>query len=64
MALIDIPFAQIPDVPIDLVTVNWQAVAESIVNDLITREAFDGNRYTTFQAEARFRVPLNTFATR
>lgn len=56
----DIPFAKIPDVPIDLVTVNWQAVAESIVNDLITREAFDGNRYTTFQADARFGVPLNT----
>lgn len=58
---IDIPFSRIPDVPVDLVTVNWQAVAESIVNDLITREAFERNRYTTFQADAHFRVPLSSF---
>jgi hypothetical protein len=59
---IDMPFAQIPDVPVDLVTVNWQAVAESVVNDVITREAFERNRFTTFQAEAQLRVPLNSFS--
>jgi hypothetical protein len=58
---IDLPFAKIPDVPVDLVTVNWQAVAESVVNDLITREAFERNRFTTFQAEAQLRVPLTSF---
>jgi hypothetical protein len=58
---IDLPFTKIPDAPVDLVTVDWQAVAESIVNDLITREAFDRNRYTTFEAEAQLRVPLSGF---
>jgi hypothetical protein len=58
---IDLPFTKIPDVLVDLVTVNWQAVAESVVNGLITREAFDRNRYTTFEAEAQLRVPLRSF---
>jgi hypothetical protein len=58
---IDLPFTKIPDVLVDLVTVNWQAVAESVVNDLITREAFERNRFTTFQAEAQLRVPLTSF---
>jgi hypothetical protein len=58
---IDMPFTKIPDAPVDLVTVNWCIVAESIVNDLITREAFERNRYTTFEAEAQLRVPLSSF---
>jgi hypothetical protein len=58
---IDMPFTKIPDVPVDVVTVNWQTVAESIVNDMITREAFERNRYTTFQADAHFRVSLSSF---
>ena len=58
---IDMPFCKIPDVFVDLVTVNWQVVAESVVNDLITRQAFERNRYTTFEAEVRFRVPLSSF---
>ncbi len=57
----DMPFAKIPDVSVDFVRVNWQAVAESIVHDLITREAYDRNRYTTFEAETQFRVSLNSF---
>lgn len=59
---IDMPFATIPEVAVDLVTVNWQTVAESIVNDLITREAFDHNRSATFEAEAQLRVPLSSFS--
>ena len=59
---IDLPFAKVPDAPVDLVTVNWQEVAESIVNDLITRDAFERNRFTTFEAEARLRVPLSNFS--
>ena len=59
---IDMPFAKIPEVPVDLVTVNWQAVAEAIVSDLITRDAFDRNRFTTFEAEAQLRVPFNNFS--
>ena len=58
---IDMPFCKIPDVFVDVVTVNWQVLAESVVNDLITREAFERNRYTTFEADVRFRVPLRSF---
>jgi len=59
---IDMPFAEVPSAPVDLVTVDWQMVAESIVNDLITLEAFDHNRHTTFEAQARLRVPLSDFS--
>ena len=57
---IDLPFTKVPDVPVDLVSVNWQAVVESIVHDLITREAYDPHRTTTFEGEARLRVPLSS----
>jgi hypothetical protein len=56
----DMPFAQVPDGAVDVVMVNWQAVSESIVNDLITGAAFDRNRHTTFDAEARLDVPLRS----
>lgn len=58
---VDMPFSSIPDVSVDLVTVNWQVLSESVVNDLITRDAFERNRYTTFEADVRFRVPLTSF---
>jgi DNA-binding transcriptional regulator YhcF (GntR family) len=57
---IDLPFIKIPQVAVDLVMVNWQTIAESIVNDLITREAFDRNRHTTFYADANLRAPLSS----
>jgi hypothetical protein len=57
---IDMPFSKIPDVPVDVVKVNWHTIVESIVNDLITREAFERNRYTTFEADAHFRIPLSS----
>jgi hypothetical protein len=59
---IDMPFVKVPDLPVDLVTINWQTVAESIVNDLITGEAFDRNRFTTFEAEAKLAVPFSSFS--
>jgi hypothetical protein len=59
---IDIPFVEVPEVTVDLVTFDWQFVAETIVNDLITLEAFDNNRHTTFDAQAQLRVPLRCFA--
>jgi hypothetical protein len=58
---IDLPFTKVPNVPVDLVVVNWASVVESIVSDLTTREAYDRNRNTTFEAEARLRVPLSSF---
>ncbi len=59
---IDIPFVDLPDVSIDVVTFDWQAVAESIVNELITLEAFDDSRHTIFDAQAHLRVPLRSFS--
>ena len=55
------PFAKIPDTLVDLVATNWQPIAETIVNDLITRSAFDQNRDTTFHSEAHLRVPISSF---
>jgi hypothetical protein len=57
----NMPFAKIPDTLVDLVATNWQPIAEAIVNDLITRSAFDQNRDTTFHAEAHLRVPISSF---
>ena len=59
---IEIPFSELPDVVVDLVTVNWQSVAETITSDLITRAAFERNRYTTFEADAQLEVSLDSFS--
>lgn len=59
---VDLPFAKIPDVLVDLVTFDWQAIAESIVNDVVTLDAFDCTRPTTFQSQVELRVPLSNFS--
>ncbi|HEV2843033.1 MAG TPA: hypothetical protein VGW39_17065 [Chthoniobacterales bacterium] len=59
---VGMPFARVPDVRVDLVTVDWQLVAERIVNDLITQDAFLQPGPTIFEAEARLRVSLSDFA--
>jgi hypothetical protein len=56
------PFAEIPDVQVDLVVVDWQWVAEQITNDLVTQDAFQLPGPTIFEAEAKIRVPLSDFA--
>jgi hypothetical protein len=58
------PFAQVPDVVADLVVVDWQLVAEQIVNDLISRKAFNGGETTAFEAKAHLRAPLIQHAQR
>lgn len=58
----DIPFTAVPDTPVDVVTVDWKAIAETIVNDLVTLEAFDRHRQTTFEAQAQLRVPFSSFS--
>jgi hypothetical protein len=55
------PFVPVPDVEVDLVVVDWQRVAEQIVNELISQEAFYPEA-TIFEAEAKLRVPLSEFA--
>jgi hypothetical protein len=66
VALIDgpvsMPFARVPDVQVDLVTVDWQLVAQQIVDDLINQDAFQLPGPTIFEAEAKLRVPLSAFA--
>jgi hypothetical protein len=56
------PFVKPPDVRVDLVVVEWQSVAEQIVNDFITQRAFHSPGPTIFEAEAKLRVPLSDFA--
>ncbi len=59
---VSMPFARIPDVRADLVVVDWQLVAERIVNDLITQDAFTQPGPTIFEADAKLCVPLSDFA--
>jgi hypothetical protein len=59
---VSMPFARVPGVMVDLVVVDWQRVAEKIVEDLITQEAFQIGRTKTFEAAAKLRVPLSEFA--
>ena len=59
---VSMPFAKVPDVKVDLVTVDWQMVAERIVDDLISQDAFLEPGPTYFSAEAKLRVPLSDFA--
>jgi DNA-binding transcriptional regulator YhcF (GntR family) len=56
------PFAKVPDARVDLVAVDWQSVAEKIVDDLVSQEAFKSAGPTVFEAEANLRVPLSEFA--
>jgi hypothetical protein len=59
---VSMPFTKVPDVKVDLVTVDWQLVAERIVDDLISQDAFQLPGPTFFDAEAKLRVPLSDFA--
>lgn len=59
---VTMPFTRVPDVQVDLVSVDWQLVSEQIVDDLIDQEAFQNAGPTIFEAEAKLRVPLSAFA--
>jgi DNA-binding LacI/PurR family transcriptional regulator len=59
---VSMPFTKVPDVRVDLVVVDWQWVAEQIVNDLITQDAFHLPGPAIFEADAKLRVPLSDFA--
>jgi hypothetical protein len=59
---VSMPFAKVPAVRVDLVTMDWQLVAERIVNDLVTQEAFLLPGPTIFEAEAKLCAPLSDFA--
>jgi hypothetical protein len=59
---VTMPFAKVPTARVDLILVPWERVAQHIVNDLITQDAFRTPGQTIFDAEAKFWVPLNQFA--
>ncbi|HVF70458.1 MAG TPA: hypothetical protein VM940_02520 [Chthoniobacterales bacterium] len=59
---VSMPFARVPEIKVDLVTVDWQKLGERIVDDLISQDAFQEPGPTTFQAEAKLCVPLSDFA--
>lgn len=55
-------YADVPNVPVDLTVVDWRAVAKRIVDDLVTRKAFNDARPTVFDAEAWMQAPLSEHA--
>lgn len=57
-----VPFAPLIDVPADLVLVDWQLIAEQIVSDLISKDAFDRGETRAFDAKAVLHAPLNQYA--
>jgi len=59
---VSLPFAKVPEVRVDLVVVDWQLVAEKIVDDLISQDAFQESAPTIFEADAKVHVPLSDFA--
>jgi hypothetical protein len=59
---VNMPFAKLPDVRVDLITFDWQMIAERIVDDLVSQEAFQESFPIIFQAEAHLQVPLNRIA--
>ncbi len=63
VALVDgavsMPFWHIPQVRVDLVTLDWKMVAARIVDDLVTQAAWETSESLIFHAEAHRRVPLD-----
>ena len=59
---VSMPFAKVPNVEVDLITVDWPQVSTEIVDDLISQDAFQLPGPTIFDAEAKLRVPLSDFA--
>ena len=59
---VSILFAKAPDAKVDLVIVDWQLVAERIVNDLLMKQTITIKKPVVFEAQARLHVPLNQYA--
>jgi hypothetical protein len=59
---VNMPFAKLPDVRVDLVLLNWQLIAQKIVGDLIIDTDLSARNPVTFLAESRLRVPLSRYA--
>jgi hypothetical protein len=59
---VNMPFARVPDVEVDLVLTDWQSIAARIVSDLIAQHPFDDEKGVVFGAEALLQVPLSRYA--
>jgi hypothetical protein len=59
---VNMPFTTVPDVDVDLVVIDWLAIAKRIVKDLISQRKFDGARPLIFEAQAELQVPLSNYA--
>lgn len=59
---VNMPFARLPDVCVDLVLLDWKLVAQKIVGDLIMDSEGNVSKPVTFLAESKIRVPLNHYA--
>lgn len=59
---VNMPFAKVPNVDVDLVAIDWQSISDRIVNDLISQQAFDTAGKVVFEAQAQLRVPLSNYA--
>jgi hypothetical protein len=61
---VSIPAARMTNATVDLVTVDWQAVAKRIVDDLTTRRPGALEQPCVFEATAQCGVPLSRFSQR
>jgi hypothetical protein len=59
---VSMPFAKVPEVRVDLTVVDWDLVAQQIVDDLVSQDAFHLAGPTIFEAEPKIWVPLRQFA--
>ena len=59
---VNMPFARLPDVRVDLVLLDWKLIAQKIAGDLIIDADLSARNPVTFLAESRLRVPLSQYA--
>jgi hypothetical protein len=59
---VNMPFARVPSVRVDLITHDWKALVQTIVSDLINQTAFRATGSVTFEAQCHLGVPLSRFA--
>jgi hypothetical protein len=59
---ISIPLTRLTDAPVDVIVVDWGAVAERIAEDILSSYAFGSREPVVFEATARLRTALGKFA--
>jgi hypothetical protein len=59
---VTMPFTKVIEAPVDLVTVNWQLLAERVVDDLTAGDGLESGEPIIFEADPHLRVPLSEFA--